>query len=484
MTPPLPHTLYRAGEVRRLDRIAIEERGIPGIELMNRAGAALFDELRYRWPQARHLLIFCGGGNNGGDGYVVARLAAQAGLDPLVVALADPATLQGDAATAWRQAREAGVATTEFYPPLLRRADLVVDALFGTGLDRPVEGCWAEAIEAINAFAGPVIGVDIPSGLHADSGRVLGTAVRADATVTFIGLKQGMFTADGPDCCGAIRFDDLGVPAAIYEAVPPSARRIDWAGLRHHLPPRPRNSHKGQWGHVLVVGGNHGMAGAARLGAEAALRCGAGLVSVATRGEHVSAMVAARPEVMWHGVEAISDLTKLLQRATVVAIGPGLGRDDWARALLMMVLESGLPLVVDADALNLLAENPDDHHGEWILTPHPGEAARLLGTSTSAIGHDRFAAAAELQRRYGGVTVLKGAGTLVHDGRTVALCSEGNPGMASAGMGDLLTGTIAALVAQGLEPAEAARCGVTLHGAAGEPAAREGQRCLISPDLL
>ncbi|MDZ4261814.1 MAG: NAD(P)H-hydrate dehydratase [Pseudomonadota bacterium] len=480
----LPYTLYRAAEVRELDRIAIEAHGIPGIELMNRAGAALFDQLCRRWPDARKILVVCGAGNNGGDGYVVARLARAKGFAVTLVALRDPAMLIGDAKIAWGAAQAAGLSSVTFTPELLNNTDVVVDAIFGTGLDREVSGEWAAAINAINASGVPVLAVDIPSGLHADSGRVLGTAITAQATLSFIGLKCGMFTGEARDCCGEILFDDLGLPAAVYEQQPVSLQRIDWLRLKPLLPPRRRTAHKGDFGHLLIIAGNHGMAGAARLAAEAALRVGSGLVTVATRAEHVAAMAAARPEVMWRAVETAADLRPLLQRATVVAIGPGLGQDDWSQQLFNGAVESGLPLVVDADGLNLLARQPFKNEG-WILTPHPGEAGRLLQCSAAEINQDRFHAAGVLTQQYGGVVVLKGAGTLVADATgEIAVCSGGNPGMASAGMGDTLTGVIGGLLAQGLSLSQAAQCGVALHAAAADKAALAGERGLIATDLI
>ncbi len=479
----LPYTLYRASEVRELDRIAIEEQGIPGIKLMNRAGTVVFDELCCRWPKARRIVVVCGGGNNGGDGYVVARLAREKGLEVILIALSDPATLQGDANTAWGAAHVAGLTTASFTAERLQDADVVVDAIFGTGLDREVSGEWAAAINAINASGVPVVAVDIPSGLHADTGRVLGTAIVAEVTVTFIGLKCGMLTGQGRDYCGTILFDDLGLPDAVYQQLPSSLQRFDWPQLKLLLPPRQRTAHKGAFGHVLIVGGNHGMAGAARLAAEASLRVGSGLTTVATRPEYVAAMAAARPEVMWRGVENSADLQPLLQRATVVAIGPGLGQDGWAQQLLDAVIESKLPLVMDADALNFLAQEPLRGEG-WILTPHPGEAGRLLHCSAADINHDRFNAVNQLAQQYGGVVVLKGAGTLIAADGEVAVCCGGNPGMATAGMGDVLTGVIAGLLAQGLSLKQAAQCGVALHAAAADKVAIEGERGMMAGDLI
>ncbi len=480
----LPYTLYRAADVRELDRIAIQQYGLPGIELMNRAGSAVFDELCSRWPEATHIAVVCGAGNNAGDGYVVARLAKEKGFQVTLFAVTDPDELKGDAKTAWGAAQAAGLVARVFDAAVLKTTDVIIDAVFGTGLDRMVEGRWAEVINQINVSGVPVLVVDIPSGLHADTGCVLGTAVRAESTVSFIGLKQGMFTGSGPECSGVVSYDDLGVPDAVFENVAPASERIDWLRLKSRLPKRQKTAHKGQHGHVLVVGGNYGMAGAVRMAAEAAARVGSGLTTVATRPEHVAAMAAARPEVMWRGVTSNSELRDALQRATVVAIGPGLGQDAWSKSLFETVLESGLPLVVDADALNLLAADPCQN-SKWILTPHPGEAARLLNTEINIINQDRFSTFSQLHERYSGNIVLKGAGTLVSgDNDEVALCSDGNPGMATGGMGDVLTGVIAGLAAQGLSLTDAAKMGVCLHAAAADKAAISGERGMLAGDVV
>lgn len=481
----LPYNLYRADQVRELDRIAIDELGIPGGTLMERAGAAVFTALYDRWPETTRLVVVCGLGNNGGDGYVVARCAREAGVDATVLQLGDGNSIKGDAREARDKLIAAGVAPQPFDAGALSEADVIVDAVFGTGLDREVTGIWREAIEAINHTGLPVVSVDIPSGLHADSGRILGAAVQAQLTVTFIGAKQGMFTAYGPECCGKLQFDDLEVIGGALSQVRPAAFRLTYAGLSRLLQPRPRSAHKGDYGHVLVVGGEHGMSGAVRLAGEAALRVGAGLVSIATRGDHAAIVSAARPELMCHGVEDAAALHKLLARTSAVAIGPGLGQSQWSREMLRIILESRLPAVVDADALNLLSHNPVDR-GNWVLTPHPGEAGRLLGSSSSRVQDDRFSAVTEIYARYGGVCVLKGSGTLLYGGDgPVEICFGGNPGMASGGMGDALTGIIAGLAVQGLSLIDAARLGVCLHAAAGDWAAQEeGERGLLASDLI
>lgn len=480
----LPHTLYRSLDIRELDRIAIEEMGIPGFTLMMRAGTAAFQVLQQSWPHARRVAVLCGTGNNGGDGFVVARLAREAGLQSEVLLLGEASQLRADARRACEAMLKAGVQVSPFTPERWPSCDVAVDALLGTGLDREVTGAHRQAIDLLNQQNVPVLSLDIPSGLNADTGNPLGRAVRATKTVTFIGLKQGLFTGQGPDHCGSIAFDDLAVPAEMYRRLPNPAFRITQNWVNPLLPPRPRGAHKGNHGHVLVVGGERGMAGAARLAGEAAARVGAGLVSVATHAFHAAALNAARPELMCHVAAEAQDLSPLLGKASVAAIGPGLGREEWGRRLFGAVLDSGMSLVVDADALNWLAQEPL-RRNNWILTPHPGEAARLLGVSAAEIQADRWLAARELQKRYGGVVVLKGTGTLVSNGYDpVALCDAGNPGMATGGMGDVLTGAIVGLLAQGLSPWQAAVSGVYLHGRAGDIVAEKGERGMMAGDLL
>ncbi len=483
----LPTDLYLAAQVRELDRIAIEEEGIPGITLMERAGQAAFAVLRAYWPEAARIAVVCGGGNNAGDGYVLARLAAEAGLHCDVMALSDPVGLQGDAGLALDRFLATDKAPQAFaagiFSRTLNQADVIVDALLGTGLDRGIEGEYRQAIRAINAGDAPVLSIDAPSGINADSGRCMGAAIKAAATLTFIGLKQGLFSADGPEHSGRILFSDLGVPPSIYAKINPVAERLGALDTADLLPPRPRNSHKGDFGHVVAIGGDYGFAGSICMAAEAAGRVGAGLTSVATRPQHAFAISSVRPELMALGVNRAADLRPLLDKATVVVIGPGLGTSAWGQALLSRVLETELPLVVDADALNLLAQEPA-HSDRWIITPHPGEAARLLGSSTTAIQQDRFGAAQVLQQKYGGVVVVKGSGTLIAAARGLSVCTAGNPGMASGGMGDVLAGVLAGLLAQGLGIHAAARLGVNLHAHAADAAAREGERGMLASDLM
>lgn len=480
----LPEDLYRAEQVRELDRIAIEDFGIPGLTLMESAGVASYALLREKWPEVQDVTVVCGTGNNGGDGFVVARLALKDGVGVRVLQLGSPEKLTGDAKHNADAYIALGGEVVQFQS-VPEQTEVIVDAVFGTGLERDVTGLWADAIFAINEHWAPVLALDIPSGLHSDSGKTLGSAVKADATISFIGLKQGMFTGDGPEQCGELHFDDLGVPSGVYSKQSISASRISWGGMYGHLTPRSRTAHKGDFGHLLVIGGAPGFSGAVRMAAEAAARTGAGLVSVATSPEHAAQLNMVRPELMCHGVTGPNQLIPLLRRASVVAIGPGIGTSEWALMLLGCVLDTRLPLVLDADALNLLASDPM-RRDNWVLTPHPGEAARLLQCTAAEIQADRFKSVRKLQLKYGGVVVLKGAGTLIQarPERATGLCTDGNPGMATGGMGDVLTGVIGSLLAQGHDPELAASMGVCIHAAAADKAAESGERGLLAGDLM
>lgn len=476
----LPITLYRNAQARELDRIAIQEHGIPGFELMSRAGLAVFQIMREHWPKAQTIAVFCGAGNNAGDGYIIALLAKQAGLAVTVYSVTDTAHLKGDAFTAYHNYRAALGDIQNYSESTLIAADLIIDALLGTGLDRPVTGVYALAIAHINRLSLPVIAVDCPSGLDTDTGNTLGCAVKASATVTFIALKQGLFSGYAADYCGTLHYADLALPAAIFDQLTPSAYRV----IGTPLAKRARCAHKGHFGHVLIIGGDQGYAGAVRMAGEAALRIGAGLVSIATHPAHAPFLNLTRPELMCHGVSTAEQLVPLLNQASVVVIGPGLGQSAWAKALCAATLDVAKPLIVDADGLNLLALSPCNKP-HWILTPHPGEAARLLNSNTQDIQADRFTAALGLQSQYGGISVLKGAGTLIAAPQHLSVVNTGNPGMASGGMGDVLSGIIAGLLAQSLTPIEATQQGVYRHGlAADQAAAKDGERGLLASDLF
>jgi len=481
-----PKNLYRADQVRELDRTAIEKLGIAGMKLMERAGSAAFNVILTHCPRAKRIAVVCGSGNNGGDGFVIARMADAAGFRVVVYLMTEAANLKGDALTAYERLEGSHVMIYPYDGHTFEMFDVVVDAMLGTGLQGEVSGRWREAIDNINysrTLGASVLAVDIPSGLHADTGRVLGAAVHADATITFIGMKQGLLTASGPDYCGQIVFNDLQVPQKAYADVTPSAWRIEAEDFIELFSKRARSTHKTQCGRVLVIGGNSGFTGAARMAAEAAARSGAGMVSVATKPEHAQLLNVNRPELMCHGVSRKSDLLPLLDKADVVALGPGLGQDAWAQMLFDTVVQSNAALILDADGLNLLAKQPRER-ANWVVTPHPGEAARLLNGSVQVVQDDRFYAAEQIAQRFGAICVLKGCGTLVSGGQgDTYLCDVGNPGMATGGMGDVLTGIIAAFAAQFHHLAEAARAGVYVHAKAADLAAKQGERGLLATDL-
>lgn len=482
----LPEVVYDGAQVGALDRGFIETFKVDGFELMQRAARAAYSELANVWAMPGTMTVYCGPGNNGADGLLVARLASEGGWRVRVISLVDPDRYSGDAARARDHYLESG-GTIEPFEDEPADADVLVDALLGTGLDRDVEGRFAAAIERINEAGDEGVGVfavDIASGIDAGTGHVWAHAVRADATATFIGLKLGMLTGQGPAHCGDIAFSSLDAPEGLYDGQPYIARRLTHRRLRKALRPRSRNQHKGENGHVLCVGGNRGMGGSIRMSAEAALRSGSGLVSVACHADHAGAMSQARPELMCKGVAANESIADLIEAADVIAIGPGLGSDGWAAGLWQQVIDSDKPLIVDADALNRLARESLTRDN-WVLTPHPGEAGRLLGWPTADVVDDRVNAVKSMAERYGGVAVLKGAGSLIATPEELWLCTDGNPGMAVGGMGDLLTGVIAALMGQGLEAGSAASLGVYVHARAGDRAAAQaGQRGLLPTDLL
>ncbi len=508
----LPVSLYRAEQVRELDRQAIEQHGIAGYTLMQRAAeqamAVLLQYFAVHKRQGR-LLVICGGGNNGGDGYIIARLAREQAIPVDVVAVVPEAQLQGDARQAaadWQRVY-GNVLSLDEITNANANADsnvgygVIVDALLGTGLQRPVQGDFLAAINFMNTAGCPILAIDVPSGLQADTGQAMDVAVQATHTISFIGLKQGLLTGAAADYCGQLHFADLAVPAAVFATVPAAAERITAQSVAAQLPPRLASAHKGDFGHVLCIGGAPGMSGAIQMAATAALRVGAGLVSVITAAEHAAIINTRQPELMCHAIDwqqataTTPVLTDLLDKASVMVVGPGLGQSALAQQLFERALQYQKPMIIDADALNLLARADIEQalaaEHQWLLTPHPGEAGRLLNCSSRQVQSDRFAAVSRLAQHYQAVTVLKGAGTLVASPAAstqvtgLRLCDLGHPGMASGGMGDVLTGVLAGLCAQGLTLYDAASTGVWLHARAAELAAAEGgQRGLLATDLM
>lgn len=479
----LPSKIYEVAAVREMDRIAIEDCGVPGYTLMQRAGAAAFDDARQCFPEAERWQVICGAGNNGGDGYVVARLAEQSEIPVSVTSLVDTSKLSGDAKQAHDDYVSAGGTVKQWSGELDDDTDLFIDAILGSGLERDLGGDFLHAVDLLNDHWAPVHAMDIPSGINGDTGQVMGEAVVAELTTTFVGLKAGLFLDEGPQYCGEVRFADLEIPSEWTVDVQPVFQRMDDYKLWLWFDRRKRSSHKGDFGHVLVVGGGPGMPGAALLCGAAALRTGAGRVSLATHPSHAAALAAARPELMVHGVEQGRDLNALLEKADAVAFGPGLGDSDWAIEMYSVLANDKRPCVWDADALNILTGSPKPMDNR-VITPHPGEAGRLNGCNAADIQADRPAALDALTKQYGGVAVLKGAGTLISSTGTPWLCTAGNPGMAAPGMGDVLTGVIAALLAGGCPLEDAAAIGVETHARAGDIAAEQGERGMIASDLV
>ncbi len=451
-----------AAEMRALDRATIDEIGLPGLTLMETAGRAVA-----RAVTARNVAAVCGPGNNGGDGYVVARVLRDAGIDAVVYLAVDRSAITGDAKTHLEIYERAGGVVLPADAEAIAQSELVVDALFGVGLARPIEGRLAELVAAMNR-AGRRLAVDIPSGLDADTGRVLGTCVEADATVTMGALKVGLVSAPGFAKCGVVEVADIGIPAGVLATQGVRAGLVEESDVHGWLRAPQALDHKGTRGHALVVAGMPGMRGAGRLAATSALRAGAGLVTLAASGD-----VHADDSVMTRSLEVA--LGSLLENKAAVVIGPGLGQSDLAAAWVGEVLVAGVPAVMDADALNLIAgvtEALAKAAGPVVITPHPGEAARLLGITTAQVEADRLAAARTLAQRTHAIVVLKGARTIVCDGTLGdEFCSinpTGGPELATGGSGDVLSGVIGGLLAQGLAPADAARAAVWVHGAAGD----------------
>jgi len=443
----------------------------------------VFDYLQNNYSLAKRIVVCCGAGNNAGDGYVIARLAMQAGMDVSVISLVDTKKLTGDANTACKDWKALGHQLADYSAEELQKADVIVDALLGTGLQRDVGGEWAELIMAINQSGKPVIAVDIPSGLYADTGRVAGCAIKATATMTFIGLKKGLFTHHGVDHCGKILFDDLSIPQAVYAKQTAQAELLNWPDLQTHLISRKASSHKHQCGHVLILGGDQGMPGAVRMTAESALRCGAGLVTVVTHKEHLPVILAGRAEIMLLASDDGHVPAELLSRVNAVVVGPGLSSSHWSQNLLAAALDCHAPKVLDAGALRMLSEN-NERREDWILTPHAGEAAALLGETSSAIQDSRFSSVELLQQKYSGHIILKGAGSLLQSPDSLpVLCPYGNPGMATAGMGDVLSGLLGGLLAQGYDLNLATKMGLCVHSLAADRAAAEGEVGMLASDL-
>tara|TARA_Y100001935_G_C17311742_1_gene517087 strand:+ start:1778 stop:3295 length:1518 start_codon:yes stop_codon:yes gene_type:complete len=484
----LPHALYTAKQLKYFDRQIFERFKISEDVMAERAGTAAFKLAYEKWPEVKTCHVFCGLGKNGEDGFVFALKAKAAGWNVCVSLVSSNDISKneyGKYANEWISKNE----TNEDLKSLPYDCDLIIDSILGIGLSRVVDGSIKEAVEVINEHSAPTLSIDIPTGLDSDTGAILGVAVKADITITFVGLKQGMFSADGVDCCGSIFFDSIGIPAAIYASQILSCRRLSWHSQSSFLMPREKSSYKGNFGHLLVIGGDYGLGGAVRLAGEAALRTGAGLVSVATREENIAGLQATRPEIMAYGINAPEEISDLIQKADAVVIGPGLGLGNWGRRLVKYVLNRKNKIIIDADALKILPGLLADltqKLNSFIYTPHLGEAEIMGAGSITDIYSNRFQAAETLQKKYSGCVVLKGPGTIISTSAKVplAICSDGNPGMASGGMGDALAGIIGSFYAQNFSARDASELGVCLHSAAADQAAKSGEKGLLASDLM
>lgn len=484
-TATLPYSLWTAEQVKQAEPQLAQAAGTTLQILMQRAGESAYHLLRQRWPDAKRLLIIAGGGNNGGDALIVAQLACRDGLSVELLLHGDPSRFPDEAANAWQQLQGYSYRTIDH----LQHAgpcDLIVDGLLGSGLKGIVREDAKALITAMNDHAAPVLALDIPSGLSADTGQPLGAAVEAAATITFIGLKRGLITGQAPRYCGPLFYSDLGLHEVLANWPNTGCNRMSYEILTQWLPARSKVAHKGNFGRVALFGGDYGTPGAIRLAGEACQRVGAGLIEVLTRPEHVFVVLSGRPELMARGLtdEPQDELIAATERASVLVAGPGLGQSVWSKAIFQQVIASDKPLVLDADGLNLLAQSPQPR-GNWVLTPHPGEAARLLDCTTGDIEADRYQAAIALAQRYQAIVVLKGAGTIIASAQgQLATLNVGNPGMASGGMGDVLSGMIGGLIAQHLPLFEATCLAVSIHGNAADRAALQGERGMLAGDLL
>lgn len=484
-------------QVKALEPQAAEMANCSMFELMQRAGTAAFQALKAEWPKAQNILVVAGSGNNAGDGYVLAKQALNAGLHVIVVCQEPERKLQGDAKRAQSEWHKVGGETQTFSAQNFAQFDVIVDALLGTGVVGKVKPKLQSVIETINQTNTAILSIDLPSGMLANTGQALPICVNADVTITFIAIKPGLVTGAGKEFCGKLHFADLGVGSEFFSMAEMTAQLVDWKMLQP-LKVRPVNANKGTFGKLLCIGGNLGMPGAIRLSAEAALRAGAALVKVFCHESNSLTISAGRPEIM----QAHENLEAALNWCTDIIIGPGLGQDDWAHQqflhLFAYLKRHPKPLVIDADGLNLLATMQNDTNlidtlaqlPALVLTPHPGEASRLLQCDISKIENDRYSSSKDIAQFYSSTCVLKGAGTIIqsydlHQETQFWVCKGGNAGMATAGMGDLLTGVIGAFLAQKLNPQHAAVYGVCAHAEAGDRNALEyGQRGMITSDLI
>jgi hydroxyethylthiazole kinase-like uncharacterized protein yjeF len=487
----------RSEQVRTIEPKAAQIAGCTMFELMQRAGEAAFNVLKREWPEVQSIIVVAGNGNNAGDGYILAKLAKQQGINVVITCEQPKRELIGDAKQAQLEWLKLGAKTLQFSEVDFTEFDVLVDALLGTGVTGEVKSAFKDVIQQINQTDIPVLSIDLPSGMQANTGQALPVCIKANVTVTFVATKPGLVSGIGKAFCGKLTFADLKIGAEFFGITHSEAQLVDWSMLQR-LQARPEHSNKGSFGKLLCIGGNQGMAGAIRLSAESALRCGVGLVKVYCHESSSIGISAGRPEIMLMH----KNLETALDWCSCIVIGPGLGQDDWAHQQFSRLFEylkhHPKPLVIDADGLNLLASVADDSNIQntlaglpsLVITPHPGEASQLLNCTIAKIENDRYLASQNIAQKYQSTCVLKGAGTVIqmdgsHQEPQCFVCKGGNPGMATAGMGDLLTGVIGAFLAQGFTSQKAAVYGVCAHAEAGDRVAIQyGQRGMIATDLL
>lgn len=490
--------LYSTEQIKDIEQRYAEQSSSGTYPLMEKAGTVAFHQLTANWRDARKILVVTGKGNNAGDGFVLVRLAAEQRLKVYLCQLANPEELKGDALRAYQKITHRVVHSIDISDVNFSDFDVIVDAMLGTGIRGKLTEPYLSAIKRINSNRVPVLSIDIPTGVEANTGFVHNEAVRADLTTTFVGHKKGMYTGDSGSYRGRVKLFKLDIPDNNYEQHEFHLFSQNWHSLRHLLKPRAMSCHKGLFGHTVIIGGYQGMSGAAILASTAAARCGSGLTSAWVGEQCAASLVNHTPEVMANSVEKTEIITLIasqLSATKTMVVGPGLGQNDWATEWLEAISNDvhikNNHQVWDADALNWLAKQPSNHQNKFnnarVLTPHPGEAARLLGVSTYSISQDRYLAAQKIAEIYGGVCVLKGAGTIIADSKGFqVVCPVGNPGMASGGMGDVLAGITGGLLAQGFSLMNAAILAVCIHGEAADKAAGKGAhyRGLLASDLF
>lgn len=495
-------SLYTAQQTQEIDKLAIKTLcNGNGYYLMKKAGNSLFNFASNLYPEHHHWLIFCGKGNNGGDGYVAATLAKARDFEVTVIQIGDVANLhevlQGEALKAFNDLKKANVNIISFqeftrcFSSNIKQENLIIDAMLGTGLSGHVRGEFHEAIDWINSTSYPKVAVDIPSGLSADTGFPLGNAVLADHTITFIGINQGLVTGQAKKFTGELAYDELGIGSEIKSQIPSCLKLLNPNAIELNLFRRHPTDHKGNSGRALFIGGSNGTSGAALLACEASLKSGVGLLSALVGEYAVMPMLCRTPEVMVRGVQNNTEqqVRELLESVDAVAIGPGLSRSDQAKTLLIETLKAKKPTVIDADALNLIASYPEIWkqygHNACVLTPHPAEAARLLSGSVTEVEANRYASMEKLVKRFQCTVLLKGSGTLISNyDNNIYVCYLGNEAMATGGMGDVLSGLILSFLAKSQNCIESTNYAAFIHSMSGEVASEHGIVGCLPTDLI